>query len=259
MSAPVLTGAEPMAHDAGPGAPGLLALHGFTGSPSSMRQIAEAAAAAGMHVELPRLPGHGTAVEDMLTTGWADWTAEVVAAHGRLAARASTIVVAGQSMGASLALWLALHHAPVDGIVCINPATRPQPDDVLAMLDELLEDGMAVVPGSGSDLADPAATDVSYDGTPVAPLVSFQRDGLVPMSARYGELTVPLRLLSSREDHVVDPADGDHLAATYGGPVERTWLERSFHVATRDHDRDLVTAETIAFASRVARERVGGA
>ena len=50
-------------------------LHGFTGNPSSMRGVAEALAAAGYHVELPLLPGHGTTIDDMLTTGWADWTA----------------------------------------------------------------------------------------------------------------------------------------------------------------------------------------
>jgi carboxylesterase len=62
---------------------------------------------------------------------------------------------------------------------------------------------------------------------------------------------MPLRLFTSRHDHVVEPADSEHLAATYGGAVEHTWLERSYHVATRDHDRDLVIAETIAFAERV--------
>ena len=59
----------------------MLVLHGFTGNPSSMRGLAEAMAGAGFHVEMPRLPGHGTTVEDMMTTGWADWTGEVEAAY----------------------------------------------------------------------------------------------------------------------------------------------------------------------------------
>ncbi len=93
MTAPaVLPGAEAWSHHAldptdGP-APGALVLHGFTGNPSSMRGLAETLAAEGLHVELPRLPGHGTTIDDMLTTGWADWTAEVEAAYQRLAARA---------------------------------------------------------------------------------------------------------------------------------------------------------------------------
>ena len=32
----------------------------------------------------------------------------------------------------------------------------------------------------------------------------------------------------------------EHLAATLGGPVEHVWLDRSYHVATQDYDRDLI-------------------
>ena len=41
------------------------------------RPSTRAMAALGHHVELPRLPGHGTTIEDMITTGWSDWAAEV--------------------------------------------------------------------------------------------------------------------------------------------------------------------------------------
>ena len=62
----VMDGAE--AWSAEGGSVGVLVLHGFTGNPQSMRALAEAFAAAGFAVELPRLRGHGTTVEDMLTT-----------------------------------------------------------------------------------------------------------------------------------------------------------------------------------------------
>jgi len=109
-----------------------------------------------------------------------------------------------------------------------------------------------VAPGGDSDIADPDSYDISYDGTPLAPIRSLAIDGVAPISDRFGELTVPLRLFSSRVDHVVDPADGDHLAVTWGGPVERTWLERSFHVATRDFDRDVVEQGVVDFVRGLA-------
>ena len=129
------------------GAVGLLALHGFTGNPSSMRGLAETVAAAGFHVELPRLPGHGTTVEDMMTTTWSDWTAAVAQAYADLAERADQIVVAGLSMGGALALWTGLQHPEVRGLVCVNPATQPPAPEVHAMLEELVAGGTAVVPG----------------------------------------------------------------------------------------------------------------
>ena len=66
----VLEGAEPFSAAGGP--VGVLVVHGFTGSPGSMRALAEGVAAAGHTVELPLLPGHGTTVDDMLQTSWAD-------------------------------------------------------------------------------------------------------------------------------------------------------------------------------------------
>ncbi|MET0579289.1 MAG: alpha/beta fold hydrolase [Ilumatobacteraceae bacterium] len=253
----ILPGAEAWAHHAAPGTDGpvtigVLVLHGFTGNPSSMRGFAEAMAGAGFHVELPRLPGHGTTVEDMITTGWADWSAEVEAAYGRLAGRVERIVVAGLSMGGALTLWLGLAHPEVVGLVCVNPATRAQPADVRSFLADTLAAGTAVMPGIGSDIADPEASESAYEGMPLGPLLSLIDEGLAAVQDRYGELAMPLLLFTSREDHVVPPADSEYLVEHYGGPVDHRWLERSYHVATLDFDRDLIFLDAADFTHRVA-------
>ena len=229
----------------------MLALHGFTGNPSSMRGLAQAMAAAGCHVELPVLPGHGTSIEDMLTTGWADWTAAVDEAYGRLAERADRIVASGLSMGGSLALWTALAHPEIAGLVLVNPATVAQPADVRAMLTEMLADGIEVAPGIGSDIADPGAHEIAYEGMPLRPLISFIDDGLTVLQERYGELTMPLLLFTSREDHVVEPSNSEYLAEHHGGDVDHRWLERSYHVATQDFDRDAIFLAAAEFVGRV--------
>lgn len=248
--ADVIEGCEAWSH-AGRRGSGALVLHGFTGAPASVRNVAEALAAAGHHVELPRLPGHGTSIDDMLGTAWRDWFGEALAAHDRLAERVGDVVVVGQSMGATLALALALERPRTRGVVCVNPLTRPRGDDVIEMIDDYLDDDIRVAPGEGSDIADPDGSDISYPGTPLAQLRSLLVDGVAPIAGRFGELTMPLRLFTSRQDHVVEPADSEHLAVVYGGDVEHTWLERSFHVATRDYERDVVIAGTVEFVERV--------
>ncbi len=245
----ILPGAEPWSADGGPS--GALCIHGFTGNPGSMRGVAEAFAAAGFAVELPLLPGHGTTVEEMKATRWTDWTGEVEAAYQRLSARADKIVVAGLSMGGSLTLWTALQHPEVAGIVCINPATQPQPAELMEMLRGMVNDGVDHIPGIGADIADPDATESAYDETPLVPLISLVEDGLAPMSTRYGEITCPLLLLTSPQDHVVEPGNGDFLAETFGGPVERVSLERSYHVATLDFDKELVFDAAVSFGRKV--------
>lgn len=249
--APVLAGAEPLSHVAADSAPGVLTLHGFTGNPSSMRPVAEAFVAAGYHVELPLLAGHGTVIDDMLPTRWEDWAADAEAAYQRLAARTERIVVSGLSMGGSLSLWIALAHPEVLGLALVNPATQSQAADVRAMLGELLAGGTEIVPGIGSDIADPDSVELAYPGTPVGPLISFLDDGLATMEPRYGELTMPLLLFTSRQDHVVEPKQSEFLAGTYGGSVDHRWLERSYHVATNDYDRDDIVAAAVEFAGRL--------
>jgi len=69
---PLIPGAEPLS--AAGSDVGVLVVHGFTGNPSTMRPLADALVAAGLTVEMPRLPGHGTTIDDMATTTWADWS-----------------------------------------------------------------------------------------------------------------------------------------------------------------------------------------
>ena len=230
---------------------GVLCVHGFTGNPSSMRGVAEAFAAAGYHVELPRLPGHGTAVSDMIPTRWSDWSNEVAKAYTELSARVDKVVVAGLSMGGSLTLSTALEQPEVSGIVCINPACQPQAAEMIEMVKGMLAEGTETFPGIGSDIADPDVKESSYSETPLAPLVSMVEDGITPMVERYPTSRVPMLLITSRNDHVVDPATNDQLASQWGGPVERILLDRSYHVATQDFDKELIFEAAVAFADKV--------
>lgn len=250
MPAPTIPGAEPFSH-VGTGDAGVLVLHGFTGNPGSMRGLANACAEAGFHVELPQLAGHGTAIEDMIPTRWSDWSADANSAYATLAKRASKIVVMGLSMGGALTLWVGAEHPDVLGLVCVNPATQPQPAEVLGMLRDMVAGGAEVMDGIGSDIAEPGVVETAYAGTPLAALVSFQEDGLVPLAQRYSSMKMPLLLFTSVQDHVVSPSDSDALAASYGGSVERVMLERSYHVATQDFDKGIIFEGAVAFAHRV--------
>ena len=246
----LIPGADPWSH-IGEGPHGALVLHGFTGNPGSMRGVAEALAAAGFHVEMPLLPGHGTVVEDMLPTRWADWAGAAEAAYLAIAGRADKVIVVGLSMGGALTLRIGADHPEVAGLVCINPATQPQAPEVVAMLQGMIDSGTEVMPAIGSDIADPDAHESAYDATPLRPLLSLVNDGLTPLAAEYPRMRQPLLLLSSPQDHVVEPAASDYLEASYGGPVERILLELSYHVATQDFDKELIFASTVAFAQRV--------
>ncbi len=249
MTAPVLPGAEPFSAEGDDR--GVLVVHGFTGNPQSMRGLAEAFAGAGFTVELPLLPGHGTSIDDMVETSWSDWSSAAEAAYQSLAGRTKTVVVAGLSMGGTLATWLAAEHPEIVGVVAVNPAIEPAGAELIDILRQTVEGGTSVMPAIGNDVADPDQRELAYDGMPVAALISLleAQDALAP---RLGSITCPTLLFTSRQDHVVPPASSDFLAERVGGSVERIFLERSFHVATLDYDRAEIEKRAVDFATTVS-------
>ena len=248
MTAPVISGAEPFQHDGGPG--GALVLHGFTGSPDSMRSIAEMLAEKEYAVDLPLLPGHGTAIEDMLDTGWADWSMAAEDAYRHLADRCERVVVVGLSMGGTLACWLAERYPEIAGIAVVNPGVEPPEDTFRAVIRDMLDSGTPVAPAIGSDIAKPGVVELSYPGTPLAPVLSYF-EGVDEVASNLERITCPVLLFSSREDHVLPTSNGDFLAAGVSGPCQRVWLDRSFHVATLDNDAELVESRIIDFAGEL--------
>jgi carboxylesterase len=240
-------GTDPFSAANGPN--GVLVLHGFTGNPGSMRPLAEALADAGFSVELPRLPGHGTVIDDMMPTRWRDWSGEAERAYLELAAHCDRTVVAGLSMGGTLCLWLASRHPEISGTVLVNPLVEPPADSFVETMQASLDAGIDRLPGLGSDIAKPGVVESAYDSTPIAALLSLfgAVSELVP---RLGEIDVPALLLSSRVDHTVPPTSGDFLVENYGGPVERVFLENSYHVATLDNDSAEIEERAVAFAMK---------
>lgn len=236
------------------GRPGALLFHGLTGSQQSVAGLAAALEGAGFDVEAPLLPGHGTSPEELAGCGWADWVAAAEDAYRRLSNRLDgrPAVAVGLSMGGALAASVAAEHAgDVAGLATVNPLVDPPADSFLELLEGLLGAGEHFLPGVGGDIADPDARESAYDRLPVAALRSMG-EGLGRLRPRLAEIRCPVLILTSRNDHVVPRESSELLAQSVSGEVERVWLERSYHVATLDVEKDEVERRVVEFASRVA-------
>lgn len=244
----VFAGAEAWSSDAGD--VGVLVLHGFTGNPVSLRPLAEAMARAGHAVELPRLPGHGTSWEDLQTRTWPEWADEASAALDRLVGRTRAVVVAGLSMGATLGLHLAQSRSgDVTGLALVNPSVHSS--DVRLKALPVLKRVVPSLPGIGNDIAKPGGDEQPYSRIPLRALHSF-RQLQARVHDRLPVVTAPTVVFSSRTDHVVEPENSitvyERIRST---DRELVHLERSFHVATLDHDAELIEERTAAFVARV--------
>lgn len=233
---------------------GVLLLHGFTSTPWSVMPVARALAAEGFAVEVPRLPGHGTRWQDLQRTRWRDWVREAVAAFERLGARTRHRVAFGQSLGGGIALYLAETRDDVDGVVTVNPSVEHR--HPLKRLLPLLKWVVPAFPGVGNDIARTGADERPYTRTPLKAAASlFEFHDLV--RAHLADVTVPVLVFNSRQDHLVPLECGDMvLAGVSSDDVERVWLERSYHVACLDHDAPEIIERTAAFVRRVAAGQV---
>ncbi len=237
-----LPGSDPVSIDGGP--VGVVVSHGFTGTPASMRPWAEHLAAAGYTVRLPRLPGHGTTWQEMNRTTWRDWYAEVDRAYLELTERCAQVFVCGLSMGGALVTKLAIEHSDVAGMVLVNPAYGTRRFD--ARFARYVAWAVRSQKGIGSDIK-AGGQENGYNRTPLRAFVSLQQlwRTILP---QLGAITAPIRLYTSREDHVVDDLSAELLhKLAVNTTIEQVWLEDSYHVATLDNDAQTIFDGSVEF------------
>lgn len=193
----------------------------------------------------------------MQVTGWQDWYAEVDRELRALRERCAHVFVFGLSMGGALTLRLAAKHGDgVSGIVVVNPANKVH--GLAAYALPLLRHFVRTVPGITSDIAKDGGIEIGYDKVPLHAAHSMRNfyrllDGELP------QVTQPMLLLHSPQDHVVPPADSARVLSRVSSvDVTEILLEQSYHVATLDHDADRIFEESFAFVSRLAPGRRQG-
>jgi carboxylesterase len=229
---------------------GVLLLHGFSGSPASLRPWANHLAGRGYAVEVPLLPGHGTRWQDLNQVRWTDWYAEAEAALDRLLKTCDRVVVGALSMGGSVALRLAEERGPdVAGLVLVNPFVSSDRKELVAL--PVLKRVRPSLAGVVNDIKKPGEDEVGYDRLPLkglAEVVAMWRV-VVPDLPK---VTQPLLYFRSREDHVIDDSSSRTvLGAISSRDSEERMLTNSYHVATLDHEAEIVFAESSDFVARV--------
>lgn len=255
-AAEVRTDSDEFTFDVGSEAKATMVLcHGFTSDPASMRPWGEHLRDAGFNVIAPLLTGHGETWQVLAKSTWQQWYARLEAALDEALALGRPVFAGGLSMGGSLALRLAEQRGgDLAGLVLVNPAIydeKPQ-----GFLAPVLHYVMPSVASIGSDVHKADVREKTTSRTPVQAYASVRRLWKLTRS-ELSRVTVPLRIFTSAEDHVVNPRNSAVIrAGVRSKDVESTVLQRSYHVATLDYDAELIFAESAAFMERqIARSR----
>lgn len=104
---------------------GILLIHGLLDTPFQLRDIGKQLQSQGCLVRSVLLSGHGTVPGALLHVDYHEWLQTVRYGIASLKKEVDTIILVGNSTGASLALYHAMEHsATVSGIILLSPALK---------------------------------------------------------------------------------------------------------------------------------------
>ncbi|WP_100330208.1 alpha/beta hydrolase [Bacillus xiapuensis] len=221
---------------------GIILSHGFMGTPQSVKYIGKGLAAKGFTVLAPRLKGHGTHPLDMEKCRYEDWYESFQQAYGTLKAQEKQVFVLGQSMGGTLALKLASEYQDIAGIITINAALALPSFDYLKSTPapRFIDEGPA-------DIKAADVQEITYDQAPVRAIRELQRL-MVEVPGCFSQVTAPALCIKSFIDHVVPPESTVYIYQSIASKNKSlVTLPNSYHVASMDHDKDLIIEQAASF------------
>jgi len=257
---------------------GVLLIHGLTGTPTEMRFVGNGLHRAGFTVFGVQLAGHCGNEKDLLATGWRDWYASVVSAAERLQEQVDHLFVAGLSMGAVLALKLAIDRPrDVDGLglygtTFFHDGWATPPIGRLAFLlplatrfgigrqrnsaenppygikDERIRNRVVGAMLAGDSEASGLA------GFPWPSLAEFQRLSL-HVRNRIGRVRAPCVIVHSSDDDIASLRNVRIVERRVRAPVETVLLDDSYHMVTIDRQRGELIERSADFFRRATEEK----
>jgi carboxylesterase len=226
---------------------GVLLIHGFTGSPAGMRGLGKYLnQTLGYSTMGIRLAGHGTHVDDLRRPAWRDWVASVEDGLNLLQGISDHIYVAGLSMGGVLTL-IAASRYQVRGAAALSTPYELATDWRIRFMRPIsLFVPKVKKPGAVGNAAETSYRYyVTHAVAEAADLAKLMQEGLA-------KINVPVLLIQSRSDKVIEPDALDRLSEQLVTPQKETlWLEKSGHVITLDVERDIVYERVARFIQQL--------
>ena len=218
---------------------GILLVHGFTGSPASMRPWAEYLNQRGYTVKVPLLPGHGTTPHDLNLVKWQEWPAKVESDLQELLRTCRKVFICGLSMGGGTTLNIASRYSKdLAGIILVNPMIHVKfvPHQLAWAISRFQKMRDSV----GDDIKRPGITEYGYDALPAVGVYELLKM-LHYTRKRLHDVTAPMLLFHSVDDHTLPVTNTEIVMKGVGSrQKQRIELVNSYHVATLDYDQEVI-------------------
>lgn len=225
---------------------GILLVHGFTGSPASMRPWAQYLNQCGYTVKVPLLPGHGTNPHDLNHVKWQEWPAKVESDLQELLRTCRKVFICGLSMGGGTTLNIASRYSrDLAGLILVNPMIHVK--FVPHQLAWLISRFQKMRDSVGDDIKRPGITEYGYDSLPAVGVYELLKM-LHYTRKRLHDVTAPLLLFHSVDDHTLPVTNTEIILKEVGSrEKQRIELVNSYHVATLDYDQEVIFENSRVF------------
>lgn len=234
------------------GKPGILLVHGFTGSPYELRFLGTFLAQQGFTVSIPRLPGHGTNSQDLLMSCWEDWYRRVVDSYLDLKQQTEEVYCVGLSMGGVLTLLLASQF-PIKKMMVAAPALEVFDKNIvftpiIAPFIPALKKTYVPDPDDSPELQ---SLRMRYQtriwikpGAELWKLIRVARKRLTSIQAK-------TLVIVSEEDRTVPTSVTSRIQKALGNEQVKTLiLQKSSHLITCNVDKEFVASQTLEWFSQ---------
>lgn len=235
---------------------GVLLIHGFTGTPDSLRPVINTLHHNGYTVSAPLLAGHGTTPEQCAQTSWHDWFYTCQKAYMELQEKCTQIFIGGLSLGSLLTLKLTLEapHKPT-GIACLATPLYLKPwvtKLIPFAASQFVKPFWKYQKKIDVDIKDPVAKKNfwNYRLMPLSCIKSIV-DLQKSIRPKLSEITTPTLLIHARHDSTAPYDSMHHVASEISSTTtESVSLENSYHIITLDYEKDLVANTVTHFFNR---------
>ncbi len=188
---------------------GVVLVHGYMAAPEEVRELGRFIQRKGCWVYAPRVPGHGTAPEDLAMRSHLEWIQAVEAACALIACHCRRVVVGGFSNGAGLALEAASRLPSISGVFAVCPPLQRQDFsarfvpavDMWNRLMKRIQTQGAVKEFIANT---PENAHINYHRNPIAGVRELERL-MGKVEKRLGHVSAPAVVVQSAGDPVVSP------------------------------------------------------
>jgi carboxylesterase len=216
---------------------GVLLIHGWTSTPYEVRRLGKYLNEKGFTVCGPLLRGHGTRPEDLENIKWQEWLADLVREVDELKKECQEVYVIGTSIGANLALFLAIEKPEIKKLVLLATPYKIKFEKILELwgktsLPFKKYNNKYYPPTFGSRST--ITRLISYQKYSVQSaletleLVRASRENL-------SRVTQPCLLIQSRQDHVVSYGSLEKIYAGLGSKIKKKkYINLAYHTFISD-------------------------